>query len=153
MAYLDVLPLADAKNYIRVDINDDDADITVMITAALSYIESFTGHILYQRNIDYLLVSSCARVYDFPINDIVTPATMTAYLKPGYTYYENSNPEDETLTLDMGYVLPASVPSGLIQAAKEMIKTWYFDQDKQIETSLLPNSVMQILYQHKRHML
>jgi hypothetical protein len=153
MAYIDVLPLADVKNYIRVDIVEDDADITMMINSAMEYIEKFTGHILYQRNMDYLLINGCARVYDYPINDLVSPTTVTGYLKPGYKFYQNTNTTDETLTLDMGYALASDVPDALLQVAKEMIKVWYFDQDKQIETSLIPNNVMNVLYTYKRHLI
>jgi len=153
MAYIDVLPLADAKNYLRVDITDDDDDITLMIEAALSFIETFTGHLVYQRNVKYLLIDGCARVYDYPINTVVSPSTTKAYLKPGYTFYQNDNTTDEELTLDMGYASAAAVPNGLIQIAKVMVKTWYYDQDKQIETTLMPNNVMQVLHQFKRHVL
>lgn len=153
MAYTNVLSLADAKNYLRVDIVEDDADITLMINAACSHIERFTGHIFYSRNIDYILINGCARVYDYPITAVVTPTTVDDYQKVGYTFYQNTNVTDEVLTLTVGYADPADVPPGLIQVAKEIIKTWYFDQDKQIETSLLPNNVIQVLYQHKRFIL
>ncbi|WP_292935516.1 head-tail connector protein [Noviherbaspirillum sp.] len=37
-----MITLDEAKNHIRVDINDDDAAITAMIAAAKGYIESYT---------------------------------------------------------------------------------------------------------------
>ena len=51
MAYLDIIPLADAKVELRVDSGHtaDDASITRKIKAALEYIESETNILLVQQ--------------------------------------------------------------------------------------------------------
>ena len=74
MAYINVITLADAKNYLRIDdtLTEDDAQITRMIKAALSYVENYTGHLVYARDKDYRLIDGKVTVYDYPINSEVT---------------------------------------------------------------------------------
>ena len=74
MAYLDVIPLADAKLYLRIDddMNEDDNQITRMINASLSYIERYTNVMLFARDKEYRLIDGFVRVYDYPINSVVT---------------------------------------------------------------------------------
>ena len=69
MAYLDVITLATAKNYLGVDtsMTEDDADITKMIKGALRYVEEFTNVLVYARDKDYLFQDCEVRVYDHPI--------------------------------------------------------------------------------------
>ena len=57
MAYLDVITLADAKSYLRVDdtLTDDDAQISRMIKSALSTIEKRTNVLVYARSKNYLM--------------------------------------------------------------------------------------------------
>ena len=76
MAYIDVIPLERAKNYLRVDLDfdTDDSEITSLINAACRYVEKRTNHILYARDIIYN--GACqVKVYDYPINSIVTVPT------------------------------------------------------------------------------
>ena len=70
MAYLDIIPLSDAKVYLRIDddLTEDDNQITRMINASLSYIERYTNVILYDRDKEYRLINGCVRVYDYPVN-------------------------------------------------------------------------------------
>ena len=75
MAYIDIIPLADAKVYLRIDdtLTEDDAQITRMISAALSYVENYTNHILVSADKTYRMVNGFVRVYDYPINSVVSP--------------------------------------------------------------------------------
>ncbi len=52
MAYLDIITLADAKIYLRIDdtLTEDDAQITRMIKASLSQIERITNYIFFARS-------------------------------------------------------------------------------------------------------
>ena len=68
MAYLTVIPLADAKTYLGVDDTSRDAEITRMIEAALALLEKRTNHIMVVGNKDYFYEDGCVRVYDYPIN-------------------------------------------------------------------------------------
>ncbi len=85
MAYIDVISLASAKLYLRVDdtLTEDDAQITNMISSALKYVEDKTQILVYARSKTYRMINGFVKVYDFPINSIITPlanvfATATA---------------------------------------------------------------------------
>lgn len=53
MSALDVIPLASAKDWLRVDFNDEDAKITELIKTAVEWVEKYTGKYLWRRNITY----------------------------------------------------------------------------------------------------
>ena len=74
MAYLDVLTLARVKNYLRIDedLEDDDNEIISMINAACRFVEKRTNHLFYDRDVTYSSQINL-KVYDYPINDIVSP--------------------------------------------------------------------------------
>ena len=92
MAYLDVIPLADAKIYLRVDdtLTQDDNSITRMINGALGYIERVTNILVYDRTKTFLAVDGEVWVYDYPINAVITPTVangLEVTLKNGYNIY------------------------------------------------------------------
>ena len=147
MAYIDVITLDRAKNYLRIDttLTDDDAEITAMINGACSYIEKRTNLIFYPRNKVYK--GSCqVKVYDYPINSIVTTPTPFAYEQPMFTVY----PDVKTVELNVGFVDPNDIPDELIQACLQMIKVWYYESEKQVNTTLIPESVKEAIALNKR---
>lgn len=147
MAYIDVITLERAKNYLRIDttLTDDDAEITAMINAACSYIEKRTNLIFYPRNKVYK--GSCqVKVYDYPINSIVTTPAPFAYEQPMFTVY----PDVKTVELNVGFVDPNDIPDELIQACLQMIKVWYFESEKQVNTTLIPESVKEAIDLNRR---
>ena len=147
MAYIDVISLDRAKNYLRIDttLTDDDAEITAMIDASCSYIEKRTNLIFYPRNKVYK--GSCqVKVYDYPINSIVTTPTPFAYEQPMFTVY----PDVKTVELNVGFVDPNDIPDELIQACLQMIKVWYFESEKQVNTTLIPESVKEAIDLNRR---
>jgi len=89
MAYLDIITLADAKTYLRIDdtLTEDDAQITRMIKASLSQIERITNYIFFARSKSYVVENCSVNVYDFPINSLTTPTTATSVEKAVYTTY------------------------------------------------------------------
>ena len=116
MAYIDVIPLATAKNYLRVDssLTADDADITRMISVALSYIEKVTRVLVYQRSKTYLMQGGCAYVYDYPISAVTVPADYDdddTTEKSTYNIYEYGSTTTIDFTLNVGYLDPADVPA------------------------------------------
>ena len=139
MAYTDVITLADAKLYLRIDdtLTDDDAQITRMISSALSYVEKWTNVLVYARNKDYLIVDGIIRVYDYPINSVVSPdeADMTITRKTLYTIY----------------VDPDDVPQELKDVALEIIDNMYYRNDWK-NMGLSPLSI-DILNKHKRFII
>lgn len=147
MAYIDVITLARAKNYLRIDsgMTEDDAEITSMINAALSYIEKRTNHLVYSRTKTY--TGACqVKVYDYPINSIVTnPAPMVVYFST-YAVF----PDVKTVDLSVGYTNASNVPDELIQAALQMIKVWYYESEKQVNSTLIPESVKEAIDIYRR---
>lgn len=146
MAYLDVLPLARVLNYLRVDqdLEDDDNEITSMIKAACIFVEKRTNHIFYARDVVYK--GHPVKVYDYPINDIVSPAdTVVIHYSLCDVY-----PNETEVTLNVGYEDPTDVPDELLQACLQMIKVWYYESEKQVNTTLIPESVMQAIDINRR---
>ena len=158
MAYIDVLPLATVKNFLRLDAGqtEDDADITNMISAALNLIEIRTGHIAYSRNIDYEnFGDNIIRIYDYPITAYVDPVStdlVSNQARPGYRLIQVEGDVD-TLTATVGYAAD-EFPTPLLEAAKQLIKEWYFGQDKEAATALImSDNVKQILASWRRFIL
>ena len=147
MAYIDVISLERAKNYLRIDttLTDDDAEITAMINGACSYIEKRTNLIFYPRNKTYK--GACqVKVYDYPINSIVTDPAPFAYEQPMFTIY----PDVKKVELNVGFVDPNDITDELIQACLQMIKVWYFESEKQVNTTLIPESVKEAINLNRR---
>lgn len=147
MAYIDVLPLARVKNYLRIDsgMTDDDAEITSMINAALRYVEKRTNHILYERPATYTGVCQ-VKVYDYPINSIVTdPAPFVLY-RTMYAIF----PDVKTVDLTVGYGDVSNVPDIFLQEALQIIKVWYYESEKQVNSTLIPESVKEALDVYRR---
>ena len=137
MSYLDVISLERAKIYLRIDadLTDDDEEITSMINASLRYIEKRTNHIMYERDIVYKGVCQ-VKVYDYPINSIVTDPAPWSLERSMYTIF----PDDKEVELNVGYAL-GEVPDELIQASLQMIKVLYYESEKQVNTTLIPERV------------
>ena len=146
MAYIDVITLERAKNYLRVDLDfdTDDSEITSMINAACRYVEKRTNHILYARDITYK--GSCqVKVYDYPINSIVTDPAPFKVDFAMFTIY----PDVKEVELNVGYGVD-EVPDIFIQSALQMIKVWYFESEKQVNSQMIPISVTEALDVEKR---
>ena len=146
MSYLTVISLERAKDYLRIDQSnsDDNLEITSMIKGALRYIERRTNHILYPRVITYN--GSCqVKVYDYPINSIVTlPLPLVVYYSTFAVY-----PDVKDVTLNVGYAID-TVPDDLIQCALQMIKVFYYESEKQVNSTLIPESVKEVLNTYNR---
>lgn len=147
MAYIDVITLERAKNYLRIDIDltDDDTEITSMINAALRFIEKRTNHIMFARDIVY--TQGCqVKVYDYPINSIVTdPAPYQVDFSTWVVFIDT-----KTVELNVGYENAEDVPDELIQAALQMIKVWYYESEKQVNSTLIPESVKEAIDVYRR---
>ena len=131
MAYLDVITLADAKNYLRIDdtLSDDDARITSMIKASLSTIERRTNTLVYARSKNYLFQNYCVKVYDFPINTLITPTDVEVVEMELYNNYTAKSSSDVRLNLNVGYSTPTDVPSEIVECALEYVKYLYYDSE------------------------
>lgn len=152
MSYLDVIPLAEAKTYLRIDDtqNETDAEITLMIKAALSLIEKRTNHIFFKRDKEYIVDNNCVLVYDYPINTLVSPTDATRYDKGLYSIYGTTA---ETITLNVGYDVPDDIPSELVEAAKMLLKFYYFEQEKADLGVKMPMIVQEIINTNRRFII
>lgn len=147
MSYLSVITLERAKNYLRVDLDltDDDAEITSMINASLRYVEKRTNHLVYARDAVYNGVCQ-VKVYDYPINSIVTdPTPFVCYFSTFAVF-----PNDKTVELNVGYLTADLVPDELIQSALQMLHVWYYNSEKQVNSTLIPESVKEALDVYRR---
>lgn len=147
MSYLSVITLERAKNYLRIDsdLTEDDADITSMINASLRYVEQRTRHFMYARNVVYN--GSCqVKVYDYPINSVVTDPAPWSLTRTMYTIF----PDVKTVELNVGYADPEEVPDIFIQSALQIIKVWYYEAEKQVNSQMIPISVTEALDVEKR---
>ena len=147
MSYINVITLSRVKNYLRLDecFLEDDNEIVSMINAACRYIEKRTNHILYARDATYN--GKCqVKVYDYPINSITTTPTPFKVDFALFTCY----PDVKIVQLNVGYVLPTDVPDELIQAALQMIKVWYYESEKQVNSTLIPESVKEVVELYRR---
>ena len=151
MAYIDVIPLADAKVYLRIDdtLTEDDAQITRMINASLKYVEGFTNVLVYARDKEYLFDDCKVNVYDFPINTTTLPTDVESKRKALLTQYTTTDTDLEDITLNVGYTDPADVPSDLIEVAYEILGLLYEGKDGDVSNNLTTMSKM-ILQQEKR---
>lgn len=69
MSPLDVISLEDAKQFLRVDFDDDDDLITSLINSAVGLVEQKTNYRLYQRNeVIYTTGKFCYTAFQYPIN-------------------------------------------------------------------------------------
>ena len=167
MGYIDVLPLSEATDYLRIDDaqNETDIEITSMIKAAFKFIERNTNILVVnQQAKEYIITGGCVRVYDYPINSVVKGIDddgedvalvyKTDYdrnINHGYTEYVEIDSDAEKLVLNVGYTEPSDVPEDIVQIAKELIKTMYYEQEtnQTIDDMLSPQS-RQSLEQMKR---
>ena len=155
MSYLNVLPLATVKDYLRIDDtqNETDAEITSMIRSSLSYIEKHTNIILYARDKEYDVEDYCVKVYDYPINSLIVPLEATTVKKSLYTNY-TINTSDETIKLNVGYTDVSDVPTELLDLAKVMVKVMFYEQEtNQSFKEMLPQWANDILCTNKRFLV
>lgn len=148
--YLNVISLAQAKLYLKIDAlqTETDAEITSMIKSSLSFIEKRTGHIFLTKNKTYY---SCALtdsviVYDYPIDNSVTLLNIQ---------YRQTNAivptTNGSVTLTLGYTDTDELPNELIDAALQLIKVWFYESETQSNSTLIPLSVMQAIDVNRRY--
>lgn len=152
MSCLRIISLDDAKVYLRVDdtLTEDDKQIERMINASFDYIEKWTNLLVYSRLKTYLFVDGCAKVYDYPINQLVEPTTADVERKNGFSNYSTTL-DTEDLKLNVGYLKVSDIPKDLVDVAYELIDLMYYQHGtgKTIEKDLSMLST-NILNRHKR---
>jgi len=151
-SYLDIIPLERAKMYLRIDdpteAHPDDSEIESMIKGAFRFIERYINHIMYARD----FTGHTGRIYNYPLNSItgVNEADLSHYYQRNMDKCGISGSYPDTVDYNAGYLELEDVPDDLIQAALQMLKVWYFESEKQVNSTLIPISVMQSLDQNRR---
>lgn len=156
MAYLDVITLADAKEYLGVDDTSRDVQITQMIKSALSFIEKQTRYIMDAQDREYIFRERCARVYDHPINtsDSSLPSGVERVEKGYYSRYTTTG-EQTKLTLNVG---SNTIPDDLVQAGYLLIEHFFNEKETgnrlyTLDTTRFPVSAMQLIDANKRFLI
>ena len=147
MTYNEILPLAEVKNYLRVDddFTEDDLAIERMVRSALGFIEQRTNHIFQLReNVEYFRNDrQYLDIYDYPL-------TYSGDLTK-LSYSNKVRFDADNVTIDsVGYASREDVPDALIEAALQIIKVFYYEAEKQVNTTLIPDAVNQILAAYRR---
>lgn len=140
MTYNEILPLAEVKNHLHLedDFTDEDIAIERMVRSALGFIEKRTNHIFQlQTGKEYFRGGKrYLDIHDFPI----TYAGDLTKL----SYSNMVRFDADSVTIDsVGYANRADVPDALIDAALQIIESFY-------EDTPIPDSVNQILSQYRR---
>lgn len=159
MAYTDIISLAQARTYLRIDDtqNESDNEIIQMIGTALRFMEDHTNHIVDPRDIVYFLRKQCVRVYDFPINSIILPNPPDPIDQNDYELYSLFTTSDtliETITLNVGYGDPTNIPPGIIDAALYIIKLLYYEtESEKTLVDMLPMHIKLIINKNRRFII
>lgn len=156
MSFLQVISVAQAKEYLRVDHTSSDREIERMIRAALGLIEEKTNHLMYKRDKTYLLKDGQVRVYDGPINTSGTTGlatTVDRYDFSNYSVFTDSNAENTSIILSVGYESPEEIPMSLLQAAYEMIDYWYYKNDGTVSMSLIGDGAREVINSYSRFLI
>ena len=130
MSYLNVISLAEAKTYLRIDDtqNETDAEITAIIKASCSYVERVTNYIFYAREKTYYVNDCQFRLHDYPINSITEPTSYEVEVR-GLSSIYSFTTDITSMTANVGYADPLDVPSELKQVALELIKLMFYEQE------------------------
>ena len=129
--------------------DEDDDEIVSMIKGAFRFIERYTNHIMYAREFK----GHKGRIYNWPVNTINGVEDQYPY-----AHYFQRNMDKcgiwptypDTVDYNAGYTELEDVPDDLIQAALQMLKVFYYESEKQVNSTLIPISVMQSLDQLRR---
>lgn len=148
MTYAEILPLAEVKNYLRLeeDFTEDDTALERMVRSAIQFIEKRTNHILQLReNVQYYTTkcSDTITIFDYPVRYSGDAIVLNYSDKTVFS-------TNVSISVDLGYLTLEDIPSAFIDAALQMIKTWYFEAEKQSNTTLVPENVLQIINTYRR---
>lgn len=151
-SYNHILSINDVKRYLRIEpeFTDDDPDLERMIASAFGYIEKQTNHIFRPQDRTYRKTySNHINVYDHPVNTTSYPDNVSPDYYPGFIRFCNH----DSITLNVGYVSKDNAPAELIECALQMIKVWYYEAEKNSNTTLLPENVKQIIDSNRRFLV
>ena len=146
MNQLNVVSLAEAKLYLRIDPDDvlEDGLITSLIKSAVNQAEQFTLQVLWQRQITAITpVTGALKIYEYPLLSVegVTNPDMVALTfetieTPGFTEVISGTAGFNIVTYVAGYGWNyeggSEVPDDIETAIKEMIAYYYENRDNPV---------------------
>lgn len=147
--YNNILSLEETKRYLRLeeDFIDDDSDIERMIESSLDYISKQTQFIFSPRDKTYYRGNLCyISVFDYPINTNDFGEKHPLY----YSGFVKFLTDEVTLNVGFTSKNDDEFPTGLIDCALQMIKCFYYEAEKNINTTLLPMSVNELITTYRR---
>lgn len=143
MTALDVITLAQAKEFLVIDFPDRDAEITRHIKSAIGIVERYTNHMMYQRDKTYSMISCSLEIYDYPIN-------LSGISKPVHYNVLSATvrgKEGDSFTVPVGYA-SGEVPEQLVDASYKIIT--YLAENKDVYEANLPADVQCMINQLRR---
>lgn len=128
MAYLDIISLESAKNYLKIDdtLSEDDSLITKMIEASLFQLERQTNLIFFSKEKSYVLFNDYVDVYDYPINSVISTESFEISEHTMFTTYVSK--ESDKVVLNVGFNTITDIPQDLIQVAYKLIDVMYYNR-------------------------
>ena len=132
MAYSSIISLQEAKNYLRVDedFTDDDLSIQAMLKSAIRYVENHTQHYFFAKDVQRLIIDGKVRVYDFPLNSLVSPTeNVENKIYPTWTEYTVTDSSLTHITVNVGYQASADVPEELKLVALYLLDMYYYGKE------------------------
>lgn len=153
-SYLDIISLNRAKIYLRIDdgMNEDDSDIESMIKGAFLWIERYTCHLFGARDLEQYVPP---KIYKYPINEIYEPVIDddiwdNYYQRNLDQFCDEYRHTRKLFKFNAGYINVEDVPDDFIQAALQILKVFYYESEKQENSTLIPISVRQVLDTYRR---
>ncbi len=150
-SYLAIVTLERAKKYLRIDdgMNEDDAEIESMIKGAFLFVERYTNHLFGARNKSQYVPP---KIYDYPINSImgVPDDDLENWYQRNMDQLCGEYRAPVLYEYNAGYVNTEDVPDDFIQAVLQILKVWYFEAEKEVNSTMIPISVRQVLDTYRR---
>lgn len=149
MTALEILPLEEVKNYLKVDFDyqAEDDEIERMIKGAISFIEKYTNIELTSKVRIYEPAQGeqFVKVFSYPFTVISTDAHEIKY--SSYSKFSGK------VSLELGFESRNDIPEDILQSAKAIIKVWYEDTEKGVNDSIIPASIKTVLDTHRRFIM
>jgi len=170
---LDVLSLADAKDYLAIDFPDWDSTITLAIYGMVNLVEQLTNYRLYERQEVIQVGTVKYDAFQYPINNIVSVIDQNGYpsvykleqlplrwaftfKKPvqdfyadDYSYYTGPAVNYlNTITLDVGYADTSKIPDAIVYAIKLLVTEVMENRIPTKES--MPNDISMLLNPYMR---
>lgn len=117
MSYLQQVTIAEAKDYLRLDGNENDQTLELLIYSACVHFEKQTNHLIFQRSKTYPI----GKIYDYPF----TPtATQKEHMTNKSLYWLTT----EEVTLDVGYTI-GSLPKEIKNCILDLVMLDFYNTE------------------------